>query len=192
MIPHTIATLLQGVIGALLVYCIRNDWNEKVLGLSIGRSIWTALAILFGAVLIVFPTWGVEPWWQTAVKGVIGTGLLGYVLTAPHGQTLRGPHQDIPPEEDDPVFEVAMFISGHKGGAGDELGWPTWLWYNAIRYAMPCALIGALLHSWLAGISGVLTVIFYWPIAFIPVVRSRFDTRFFGAAWCGFWVFVGL
>lgn len=118
--------------------------------------------------------------------------MVSIILTMPHGQTLRGPHQDIPAGEDDPVFEAAMFITGHQGGAGDVFGWQAWLVYNGIRYVLPCALLGALLHSLFVAFSGVLIVASYWPIAFIPAIQSRIDTRFFGAGCCGFWLYLGL
>lgn len=187
-----IFALLQAITGAALVYCIRNDWNEKIGGVEIGRSKWTILTLLLGGMLIATGIPHTAPVLYKLVITGLGVTLMGLILTLPHGQTLRGPHQDIPANEDDPIFEAAMFISGHKGGAGDVFGWQAWLIYNGIRYVLPCALLGALLHSPVVMVSGVLIVAFYWPIAFIPFVMQRFDTRFFGAAACGFWLFLGL
>lgn len=186
MSPY-IVHLCQAVVGAALVYCIRNDWDEKIGGVAIGRSKWTLLALVAAALAI-----GTGFTFIGFAKLVVALGLIGYILTAPHGQTLRGPHQDIPADEDDPVFEAAMFITGHRGGAGDVFGWPAWLVYNGIRYVLPCALLGALLHSPVTAVSGVLIVASYWPIAFVPAIRQRWDTRFFGAGCCGFWLFLGL
>lgn len=183
---------LQALIGGLLVLWLRNDTVEQVNGNRLTRSIWVSLIVSFAAVLMGYQLLTSLTLGIAVVSWIIAIGLFSYVLTAPHGQTLRGPHQDIPAGEEDPIFETATFITDHNGGAGDKLGWPTWLVYNGLRYVLPLALLGVVLGNLFIGISGVLVVLGYWPIGHLLAPRLRTEPQFVGAFLCGTLIIGGL
>lgn len=187
-----LATLAQAAFGALVVMNLRNDVDEYAGGIRFGRATWTGMALIGAALLIGLDFIPERGWLWGGLSLFVAMGFFGYALTAPHGQVLQGPYQIIPPEEDDPVFAAAMWLTNHKGGAGDVLGWPAWLVYNTLRYVLPMLFLGVMLHSWVVGVSGVMIVASYWPLAYVPWVNERWDTRFFGAFMCGAWLFVGL
>lgn len=184
--------LLQALIGGLLIYWLRNDENEQAAGVRWTRSLWVGLAILFATGLIGYDMFTTQMPTIAVASTALAFGIVAFVITAPHGQTLRGPHQDIPADEDDPIFETAMFISGHGGGAGDRLGWPTWLIYQLLRYVLPVALLGALVGSWFVGVSGALIVIGYWPVGHLLMRPLKKEPQFIGAFLCGSLLFAGL
>lgn len=193
MTPYDIIlTGLQALIGGLLVMWLRNDRVETTGKFRWTRSIWVGLTGMFVALLIgldLFTRMSPTIAW---VSGIMALVLFGFVLTAPHGQTLRGPHQDIPPDEDDPIFETAMFITGHQGGGGDKLGWPTWLVYQGLRYVLPMAMLGTLLGNLWIAFSGVLVAACYWPIGHLVYRRLNTQPQFFGAFMCGAIIIGGL
>lgn len=184
--------LLQALAGGLIIMWLRNDRNESEFGIRLTRSVWTAAAVLFASALIAADMFQRHSFWVALLSTFMASGFVAYIITAPHGQVLDGPHQDIPPEEDDPSFEAAMWITNHQGGAGDRLGWPTWIAYNMFRYVLPCAMLGVVVGSPLTTASGVLIVLSYWPLAYLPPIKRRWDTRFSGAFMCGAWLFLGL
>lgn len=180
-----ILTGLQALIGGLLVMWLRNDRVETTGKFRWTRSIWVGLCVVFAGTLIAYRLFGAVSHGIAVVSWVIAMAIFVYVLTAPHGQTLRGPHQDIPADEDDPIFETAMFVTDHKGGAGDKLGWPTWLVYQGLRYVLPLAMLGTLLGNLWIAFSGVLVVACYWPIGHLVYRRLNTQPQFFGAFMCG-------
>jgi hypothetical protein len=188
---HIFTTLLQALIGAALVLGLRNDTRVHIFGARITRSMFVTVICLFAFFLLAFPLVGVVPVYVWMPMSFLGTGLIGFIMTAPHGQTLRGPHQILPVDEDDYCLDAAMFLTDHEG-LGEKMGWPTWLIYNSLRYVAPCLLLGAISQSWIAAAAGLLTVICYWPIAWLPWLRDKVYPLYFGAAMCGFWVFLGL
>lgn len=187
-----ILTGLQSLIGGLLVMWLRNDRVEATGAFRWTRSIWVGLSVLFAAGLIAFEMYSKVTPGVALVTWGLSVCIFVYVLTAPHGQTLRGPHQDIPEDEDDPIFETAMFVTDHKGGAGDKLGWPTWLAYQGLRYVLPLAMLGTLLGNLYVAFSGVLVVACYWPIGHLVYRRLNTQPQFFGAFMCGALVIGGL
>lgn len=180
-----ILTGLQALIGGLLVMWLRNDRVEQTGEFRWTRSVWVALCLLFAGALIAYDLYNALSPAVATVSYLLALGIFAFVLTAPHGQTLRGPHQDIPADEDDPIFETAMFITDHNGGAGDKLGWPTWCVYQFLRYILPLAMLGTLLADVYIAMSGILVVMCYWPIGHLLAPRLKTEPQFFGAFTCG-------
>lgn len=185
MMYDVILTGLQALIGGLLVMWLRNDTVEQTGGFRWTRSLWVALSVVFAAGLIGVRLYDALTPVVALVSWLLAVGIFAYVLTAPQGQTLRGPHQEIPPDEDDPIFETAMFITDHPGGAGDRLGWLTWCVYQFLRYVLPLAMLGTLLGDLYIAFSGILVVLCYWPVGHLLAPRLRTEPQFFGAFTCG-------
>jgi hypothetical protein len=174
--------LAQAVAGAQLVMLMRNDTVEELFGIKFGRSAW-CLATMCAAAGLIGLGLNEPPSVKAFILGAVALGLFAFILTAPHGQTLDGPQQKIPYNEDDITLEAACWLTDVPFAYGATLGWPCWLTYN---------FLGVALNNWTVALCGLPIVFSYWPLAYLPEVKRRWDTRFFGAWTTGFWLFLGL
>lgn len=173
--------LIFALIGAGLLFGLRNDVNEW----GLGRNPWVLALLILAAGLFTHHNPDLL-WWQ-ALGAVSLTGVL---WTGAHGPTLQPPWQLCSTTPD--LIETALMDVFGKA-PGDVMGWPMWLLYHFIRYVAPCAGIAWFLQEPAFYMVGVLIVAGYWPLAYEIVRHQKWNgerTKYIGAALAGF-VFYG-
>ena len=171
-----ISNLAFAMVGAILVYLLRNDSDE--FGVH-GRSHWIALVLATFVYALIVQHPGLEIWRYGA-----GLFVFAATLTAGHSMILSPPKQPCPVKPDW-LEAPLMRLFGRK--VGDPVGWALWHTYANVRYSLPMIALAWNIGNPLIALAGPITVYGYWPVAYW--IASGEKTKFFGAAIFGAAVF---
>ena len=186
--------LVQALAGSFIVLKERNDTVEGYLGLTWRTAAWVSLELILALLCFGPELSDTYPPLEAGIRTFIGLLLVGYILTMGHGFILDSWEQKYKEwSETSGTFclRIALFITRGQHIVGERMGLPVWLLANFFRYVLPCALLGYVVNEPWQYAAGLLIIFAYYPLAWWKPIKSRFDTRFFGAAACGF-IFYGL
>ena len=145
---------LCAALGALLWFFERNDTTERLGKLGLTSGFWSAVIIVFAALLLT--THHVELW-----RYGLALGLFVFTLTSPHNLLLSPPGKQVLGVPRDALQKAFYWALRLKSGYTLELG--PYVIYSAVRYAIPVSGMGLILDSLALVIAGPLVSIGYYP-----------------------------
>lgn len=171
-------SLAQAAFGAFVIFNLRNEGEEKFIGLRLGRAAWMSAAMTLALITIVIRYPGLDAW-----RGAVAMGLIAFIWSYGHSMILSPPNEHCP-DKPDLIEAPLMWLFGTKKPA-DPVGHPLRWTYCCVRYVLPCIGVAwALDDPWVI-LSGVIISVGYWPLAYAIAADVGGNTMHIGAGIAG-------
>jgi hypothetical protein len=202
--------LVFGFVGGVLIYALRNDHVETILGLEATRSTWMIVSFGYALALFSLHTFpAMSPFWA-ALSALCAAGWTAVIWSTAHGPCLRGPRATLRWDPDHILYWCLRLWRGKQIAArattlypdetkeqmrgfvvAPKIGLDVWLTYGFVRYCLPCIVIGIFIPNTLVWLAGPLIMLGYWPLGHWWERNMDAKAQFAGAFVAGF-VFYGL